>query len=193
MTKWIIIACAIVSLTACKGKKKHKEGDTNYFPVLSYIRGQVADIDTSLYRIMKIETVGSTSDTTFLKREEFRKYAADFLNLPDITSAKWKDDYDETKMYDEYLKSVILTYTTTEPDNEVKREDVIVNPQPDENGNSEVKTIIIDKWSKQDDENIHKNMVWQSNKRFLILTKTDRDQQPEKVKKLEIVWNDFPK
>jgi hypothetical protein len=193
MMKWIIGLFAITAFATCKSKKNHKTGDVKYFPVLSYIKGQVADIDTSLYRIMKIETIDSTSDTVFLKRHEFRKYAKDFLTLPDISGPNWRDDYEETKMYDEYMKAVILTYTTTVPDNEVKREDVIVDPQPDENGNSRVRTIIVDKWTRQDDAMIHKNMVWQSDKLFFILTKTDREKQPEKVNKLEVVWNDFPK
>src|SRR5207248_6830436 len=122
----------------------------------------------------KIDTVDSLNDTTYLKREEFKKYAKDFLELPDITSDKWKDDYKESKLYDEDLKSVILTYTSKNKDNEVQREDVMIEPQPDENGNSKVKTILIDKWSTNGDSTVHKNMVWESDKRFLILTKVNR-------------------
>ena len=183
----------MILLLACKAKTKHDDKKVSYFPVVSYLRGQAADIDTSLYRIIKIETYDSTTDTSYIKREEFRNYAKDFLDLPDISSKKWKDDYEESQIYDEDLKSIILSYTTNDSTKEVQKEDVMVEPQPDEHGNSQVRTIIIDKWSTTEDSTVHENMVWQTNKRFLIVKKIQKNNQPEKIRKLEVIWNDFPK
>ena len=180
----------ILCLSACKSKQKKDTQDGQYFPVLSFLKGQVKDIDTSLYRIIKVETIDSNSTTTYIKREDFNQYAKDFLGIPDISSDKWKDDYEETKMFDDALNNVILTYTTTEQDNEVRREDVMLEPT-NASGNSEVKNIIINTLQSGGDSTIEKNMVWYVNKRFIVVTKIQKANQPERIKKLEVIWNDF--
>jgi hypothetical protein len=98
-----------MSVLSCRNKNEVGE-NKSFFPVLSFIKSQVAEIDTSVYAIFKIVTVDSLSDTVYIKREEFRQYANDFLNMPDISTKKWNDDYLETKLYDEDLKMVILNY-----------------------------------------------------------------------------------
>lgn len=189
----MIFLCLATAIVSCKHKKKpnNPNSDGAFFPVVSFIRGQVKDIDTSLYRIIKIETIDNRTDTEFIKREDFKNYAKDFTNLPDISSDKLKDDYEEIKTYDDVLKSIILTYTTNVKDNEIQKEDVMIDPEPDENGNSRVKSIIIDEWPNHGDTVIHKNLLWQANKRFLIVTKIDAPRSPEKITRLEVVWNDF--
>ena len=193
MNRWMIILCLTVACTACKHKKKpvNPNSDGAFFPVVSFIRGQVKDIDTSLYRIIKIETTDNRTDTQFIKREDFKTFAKDFTNLPDISSDKLKDDYQETKTFDDVLKSFILTYSTDVKDNEIQKEDVMIDPEPDENGNSRVRSIIIDEWPNHGDTIIHKSLLWQTNKRFLVVTKIDAPGVPEKITRLEVVWNDF--
>lgn len=190
MKKFFICLLCILLFYSCKSKKKNAGADATYFPVLSFLKGQASGIDTSLYRIVKVETTDSFSDTAFIARENFHEVAKDFFSIPDISSGKWKDDYKEDKMYDDVLKNVILTYTTTETDNEIKREDVVL--EPNDNGNSEVKTIIINKWQSNKDSTIEKNMVWYVNKRFTIVTKIQKANSPEKIKTVQVVWNDFP-
>lgn len=190
MNKLWIGLVGIGCLLSCKNKNKDDNSNTQFFPVVSFLKGQAKDIDTSLYRIVKIETVDSTSTTAYIKREDFKRYAKDFLELPDISSNKWKDDYEETKMFDDALNNVILTYTTTEKHNKVQREDVMLEPT-NASGNSEVKTIIITTVESNSDSTVEKNMVWYVNKRFTIVTKVEKPNQAESIKKLEVIWNDF--
>src|SRR5690349_8352036 len=142
MDRIFFILVTVLLLSGCKNKKNEDEKEAGFFPVVSFIKGQVKNIDTSLYRIVKVETIDTIKQTTYIKREDFRKYAKDFLELPDIASSKWKDDYQETKMFDDALNQVILSYTTSNDDAPVRREDVMLNPT-NESGNSEVKNIII--------------------------------------------------
>lgn len=188
MNKWIICIIIATSIVACKGKKK-EEKKGQIFPVLSYLLAQVKNVDTSLYRIIKIETADSVSDTSFIRREEFRSYAKDFLDIPDISSAKHRDDYDESNNYDDLLDKALLTYTSRNSDNEIFRETVILDR--DASGNSLVNTIIIDKQLKNKDSTVIKNMLWEANKRFQVITKTEVPNQPEKVRILQVVWNDL--
>ena len=190
MNRILITLGTIIFLSACKNNTPQEEKDASFFPVVSFIKGQIINIDTSLYRIVKVETVDTIKQTTYIKREDFRKYAKDFLELPDISSSKYKDDYQETKVFDDVLNQVILSYTTTDDENSVRREDVMLNPT-NESGNSEVKNIIINTLEQAKDSSIEKNMVWYAGKRFTIITKVQKANQPEKIKKLEVIWNDF--
>ena len=191
MNKILIGFISISLLLACKSKTKKDNSQEEFFPAISFLKGQAKHIDTSLYRIVKVETVDSNSITAYIKREEFSKYAKEFLELPDISSNKWKDDYEETRIYDEVLNNIILSYKTVEEDNEIRSEDIMLEPT-NSSGNSEVKNIIINTLQTAQDSTIEKNMVWYVNKRFIIVTKIQKADQPEKIKKLEVIWNDFP-
>jgi hypothetical protein len=186
MNKLLLLLSALVFFIGCKDEKP--ENTTEFFPVTDYLKSQVKHVDTSLYRIIKIESANGRSDTSFLKREEFRKVASDFVEIPDITAKKIKNDYAETQMYDESLQSIILTYTTSEIDNKVQRQDVILG-QANEDGNNDVSTIIVHTMENLKKTSIEKNMVWYVNKRFIIVTKTNTANQPEKIEKLEVIWN----
>ena len=181
---------AAVLCISCKNEDDKTTDETRFFPVLSFLQGQVKKIDTSLYRIVKVETIDTTTSTSYIRREDFRKYAEPFLGIPDITANKWKDDYKETKMFDEAMNKVILTSTTAEPKNEVRREDVMLDPT-NADGNSEVTTIIINTVRDFKDSSIEENLVWYVDKRFTIVTKVQKAGQPEKVKQVEVIWNDF--
>ena len=55
--KFLFIALVFAFVISCKGKKN--EPKEKFFPVLSYLKSQVADIDTSLYSIRKVIYVDS--------------------------------------------------------------------------------------------------------------------------------------
>ncbi|MES2882981.1 MAG: hypothetical protein V4676_12600 [Bacteroidota bacterium] len=188
MNHYIFLLAIIVCLTSCSSKKKKESGE-EIFPVSSFLQAQVKHVDTSLYRIVKVEKEDTNSIKTYVPREEFRKLANEFLQMPDIASDKWQDDYEETKMMDDNMNA-ILSYNTTEKDNEVQRQDIILEPSNGQNA-GKVKTIIAYLLKNNSDSSVIKNMVWYVNKRFTIVTKTQKSNQPQKVKTLEVIWNDF--
>ena len=128
-----ILIISILLVLSCKNKKTDEEKENQaFFPVLSFIKSQVAHVDTSVFRIIKIVQKDSTSDTIYLKREEFREAAKDFLIMPDIASDELKDDYTETKLFVQDLKQVALSYMPKEPNKEISRQEVMI--KPDANG-----------------------------------------------------------
>lgn len=189
MNKWILIS-PLVLLFSCKSEQKEEGQDSGFFPVLSYLKSQVAHVDTSLYRIVKITTVGDQSDTAYIKREDFRKEAADFLSIPDITQKKLKKEYKETELYDESLQSVILSYMPTEDDAEIRRQEVIIQPQQAEN--DQVKSIFIDRVMEQGKATVRKSMLWQVDHRFQVVTITQNSDGSEKIEKRRVIWNGHP-
>ena len=187
MNKCLLLLIAI-SVLSCKSKKQNEE-NKSFFPVLSFIKSQVAEVDTSVYPIFKIVTVDSLSDTVYIRREEFRQYANDFLTMPDISAKKWNDDYQETKLYDEDLKRVILNYMPKDVNQEIRRQEVMI--EPGQQSEDKVRTIIIERVVTNEDSTIQKNMLWQVDKHFQVVTVTTKKNQPEKIEKLKVIWNKF--
>ena len=182
-----LLCCTLVY--SCKSKEKEEgEQPTSYFPVLSFLKSQVANVDTSLYQIIKVQKENGHADTIFIKREEFKKYAKDFVSIPDISSDDLKDEYTETKLYDEAINRFILSYTPKEGDAEIQRQDVTISPSGD---SSKVETIYIDWLVDKGDSIIQKKMFWQMDKSFQIITSVSKSGQPERLKTLQVSWNRF--
>lgn len=187
----ILLCFFLIAVTtiACKSKSKKETRNTNqdFFAVLSYMQSQVKHIDTSLYRITKIETTDHISDTTVISRDLFRKYAQDFLNIPDIASDEKKDNYSVSNSYDADLQSTLLTYMATDPEEEVRRETVMLEPDP-AGGVNNVSTIIINRFQPSKDSTVEKEMTWYVNSHFQVVTKIHKADQPEKIKILQVKW-----
>jgi len=190
MSKWLLLTL-LPFVFACQNSSKQESGDAEpYFPIKSYIESQIAHVDTSLYNIRRIETQNNRSDTTVIRREDFKAQAKDFLAIPDITKNKWKDDYTETKIFDEVLQSAVISYTPKEDDAEVRRQEVIIKPNANEG--DQVKTIFIDRSFEDGSSSIQQKMLWEVNKWFRIVTITQKPNQPEQIKTVQVIWTEGP-
>jgi hypothetical protein len=184
MNKIVIALLLGVFLISCKNKKL--DSTKAYFSVVDYLKAEVKKMDSLPLHFKKIITVGDKSDTSFITKEEFQNYAKEFLNLPDIASVKKMDDYTETNDFDEVMGYVLLMYTAKEPEDEVRNETIMM--QPDEQGNTHVKTIIVTTVKNNEKEGIGKNMTWHMDKRFQIVTKTSLQGQAEKINTTIVSW-----
>jgi hypothetical protein len=173
-------------LFSCKGKKSSEE-QVDIFPALQFIKSQVAHVDTSVYRIIKIVKNDSVIDTTYINRENFKVEARDFLSIPDISSGDLKEDYVETKLYDADLDQVSLSYMP-KGKAEITRQEVLIKPSAD---GDKVTSIYINRTINEDGTSIQKIMFWQIDKRFRIVTITGRNKEPEKTVTVDVVWNGF--
>lgn len=184
-----ILLIPIFILIACGDKKEKEEtaDNTSFLPVSSILRGQVKNVDTSLYSIIKIVTKNNVPETTYIKREEFAKYAADFLSLPDITQEKWKGDYDEVNFFDATLQSYIHSYTAKEEDLEIRKQDILTDQTPE--GELQIRTIMAETFKEQKGESIRKNLLWHMDKRFQVITTRHKKNGEEVVEKIQVIWN----
>jgi hypothetical protein len=184
------LAFALILWTVFNGCKEKDTNDTEaeYFPASAYIKSQVAHIDTSLFSIIKIVQRDTVADTTYLKREDFKKEAADFLALPDLASKKLKDDYEETKQFDEALQKITFMYVPKDNSRqEIQKEVIIVKPDPNID---KVETIFIDWMQEIDDGTMQKIMTWEANKLFRTITIIQKKGQPDKTERVEVRWQD---
>ena len=180
---YIFIAPLI--LLACKSKKE--DDKEIFFPVLSFIQSQVAHIDTSLYPIIKLTYIDSIrTDTEYIKREDFRRLAKDFLELPDIASAKYSKRFTEEKRFEETLGRVVFTHLPVDPNKEqLQRQEVVIN-----NAGNAVHSIFIDFFYSSKDSSVEKKLFWQTDKSFQITTIKQKPGLPETISTNKVVWNE---
>lgn len=174
----------VTCLAACKSKDKQtKEA---FFPILSFIKSQVAHIDTSLYQITKLTSIDSTWDTAYIRREDFRKYAGDFLQLPDLSDKEFAGKYDESKFFDASLNRAIITYTPKDKEQEIQREEVMIEPNS-ETGDK-VKNIIVDKLINSKESSITKRMLWNVDESFQVTTIIQQQGREDSTSTIKIQW-----
>ena len=184
--KYILgISVAAFVLFACKSKKKEEK--ETFFPVLSFIKSQIAHVDTSLYPIIKLVFVDSIrTDTEYIKREDFRSLAKDFLELPDLASSKFNKRFTEEKRFDETLGRAIFTLLPVNPEKEqVQRQEVIIN-----NAGNDVHSIYIDFFSSSKDSSVEKKLFWRADQSFQVTVIKQKPGTAETITTSKVVWNE---
>ena len=165
---------------SCKAKKN------DVFPAIDFIKSQIANVDTSVYPILKlIPLTDSTNDTIYLKREDFKVLAKDFVETPDI-SKDFGGKYTEQRMMNNELGLAVFIATPKDENLEVRRQEVRIFPDPP---NDKVKSIYIEKFSSNKDSSVMKRMTWYTDRKFQIVTITQK-KDGERTSVVNVVWND---
>jgi len=188
MLPGFVLGLVLVSGVGCKNKEK-SEPKEKYFPALGIIRDQVAKVDTSLYSIMYIVLVDSThNDTTYLKREQFKDAAKDFLSIPDLNLDEYHDRFTEESTFDETLGRVMMIYTPKDAKKEeVQRQEVLIKPDTPED---KVTSIFINTSQSNKDSSIEKKMLWKVDESFQVTTTRQYPGQPEITSTYKVSWNE---
>lgn len=183
----LVLAVAVLS-SACK--EKEKEDEKKFISVLSLIEKQVAHIDTSLYAITKYVIKDSLHiDTLYIPREEFRSVAKDFLEIPDLSAKKVAKRYKEETRYDELLNRVIISYIPLNPEKEeIQKQEILVTPNIATG--DKVNTILISRVINNRDGFLQKEMLWQMDKSFQVVTSTQKPGQAEVITTTKVTWNE---
>jgi hypothetical protein len=183
MKRLLIAASALLTLIiACRNQEKNE-----FFPVLSFLQSQVKHVDTSVYSIIKIITVDSVSDTVFIKREDFRGEAQEFLSIPDLTLGKYTSKFEENKNYDPEINRAVFSYYPKSEKQEIRRQEVTITPGS--GGDDKVRNVYIEKRSVTKDSIVIKRLHWIVNESCMIITLVQKDNATDKVYRKEIIWN----
>ena len=187
-TYLFFLPCLLLLTLSCKLKPKAEE--KKFISILSLIEKQVAHIDTSLYAITRVVYSDSLhSDTAYIRREDFRSVAKEFLDIPDLSEKKVAKQYMEETRYDELLNRVIITYKPINSDGgEIKKQEIQVTP--DLTTGDKVNNIIINRVINNRDGFLQKDMLWQIDKSFQVVTTTRQPGQPEKITTTKVTWNE---
>lgn len=184
MNKMIVIFLISAFLFSCKNKEL--DSTKAYFSVVDYLKSEVKKMDSMPLQFTKITSEQNRNDTSVITKKEFHKYVDEFLSLPDIASPDKMDDYSEANDFDEVLNNVLLMYTAKQEDDIVKNQTIMM--QPDDMGNTHVKTILVTTQQSDKDSTVIKNMTWHIDKRFQIVTKTNTPGKTEKITTTVISW-----
>lgn len=183
---------AIFLFTSCNNTSERstavtavQENDTqNFFPVTSFLKGQILEIKSNGINPLKIEKKGDKIDSTWLKMEMLDSVFSVFLT-PEIDSINMSPFFTETKFHDKTINSYTFTYEpkTNIPDSiSLRRWDVYVDPQ---SGN--VRKIFM---QKETAEKQNLQLSWQNKYGATILwLKEDTGGNPVVQKEETFKWN----
>src|SRR5678815_2912841 len=184
MNKMLVPFLITAFLFSCKNKEL--DSTNAYFSVVGYLKSEVKKMDSMPLQFTKITSEQNKTDTSVITKQEFHKYVNEFLSLPDIATPDKMDEYSEANDFDEILNNVLLMYTAKQEDEIVRNQTIMM--QPDDIGNTHVKTILVTTEQNDKDSTVVKNMTWHIDKRFQIVTKINKPGQPEKITTTVISW-----
>ena len=177
----------LIILTSCESTPAKK-----YISIPSLIQEQVAHVDTSLYAITKYVYQGTDtlpSDTIYIPREEFKKAAADFLAILDLSIPSNARRFKEENRYDPLLERVILSYTPLKPNEEDwQKQEVMVKPDPATG--DKVTTIIASKVQNNRNGLIQVEMLWLFDRSFQVTQTTQAPGKEPVITTYKVIWND---
>lgn len=135
MKGWIITLVAMVCLQSCSEQTKEEKivaepiEPISFFPVTTYIKGQIAEISSYGLAPLKFDLSNGKRDSIWLKAEQFDEVFGPFLE-PVIDSNNLIDTYQESKFADQSIDAFTFTYAAkNESDSslQLKRWDVYIS------------------------------------------------------------------
>jgi len=185
MKNYLILPALIaIFFAACNEKKETKQEPP--ISALSIIKGQVNDLDTSLYSIIKYETVDNIIDTVYLRREEVRKFATPFLTLPEIADKNYYKNYTEERLIDAQQETLNITSTAKNENAEIQKQIIIIGLADISSG--KVQSIFIDRYIPLKDSTVEQKLLWEIDRYFSIGSIIEKENQPEKTRLTKVVW-----
>ena len=182
-----VVLLLFIALTACQSTPAKK-----YISIPSLIQEQVAHVDTSLYAITKYVYRGTDtlpSDTIYIPREEFKKVAAEFLAILDLSIPSNARRFNEENRYDPLLERVILTYTPIKPNEEDwQKQEVLVKPDPATG--DKVTTIIASKVQNNRNGLVQEELLWLFDRSFQVTQTTQVPGKEPVITTYKVIWND---
>ncbi len=190
--KILLPVLSIVLLQSCTNSPKEKEKEKTvpvnekeaFFPVSSYLKGQIVEIIQKGINPIKYTTVKDHTDSIWLKTEELNEAFKEFLH-PEIDSANLITLFSEKKFMDRSIDAFTFTYDAIGklPDSmTLSHWDVYVDPNTEN-----VKRIYM---LKNISPNKTLQLTWQSNKWCKLTTIVDLPNGTSAVEKEErITWN----
>ena len=158
----------------------------NIFPVTSFLKAQLKELDTLPITPLLIITAEGKADSSWLKREDIRKQATPFLS-PEIDSASLHSFFTEKSFLDQTINSYTFSYDAKPslPDSiQLIHWDVYMNPQT-----HLIERIYLVKEKDSAGNNITTQLTWVVNKYFNIRDITQSAGREAQVNEKKMIWN----
>lgn len=159
----------------------------SFFPVTSFLKGQIALLDSLPVTPLQIIKSNNNTDSTWITKAKLMEILGTFVN-PVISERNMVDYFKETKFNDQTLNEITFTYEPSGkiPDSiSLRQWNVYVKP---ENGN--VDKVYIVKDIKNEDRLYTIQLTWQTNKQAKIVTILKKnDGNSELLTEEYIIWD----
>lgn len=166
--------------------KNEKEVDS-FFPVTSFIKGQIFIIDSLPVTPLQITTINGEKDSAWLTKNELKAQLQSFLN-PLINETNLKEFFKETRFQDQTLNAVTFTYDPihTIPDSiPLRHWDVYIEPET-----GKVTKVYLVKFVKEQNQSHTLQLTWQTDKQAKITTILNKqDGSVELLKEVVFIWD----
>lgn len=189
-----IAAIVLLSIYGCAGKEKkvaqpgnNTEAIDSFFPVTSFIKGQLLLLDSLQVTPLQIITKPGKTDSIWLTKEKLKPYLLPFAT-PTITETNFIPYFKQTRFKDLTINAITFTYDPLAPMPDsinLRHWDIYINP---ETGN--VSKVYIVKEIKEKGVDLTLQLTWQSNKWAKITTLVNKPNgKMELVKDEKFVWD----
>jgi len=201
MKKCFYILTTTIFLFSCGAKKNDSSVQSNnvdtantvadtavsFFPVTSFIQGQMIQFDSMAITPLLISTVHDKADSQWIKREQLRPLLQSFLT-PVINETNLVKYFKETKFNDQTVGAITLTYdpVTTLPDSiPLSNWNVYVDPKK-----GTVNKVYIVKHITENGQSIIQQLIWQTGE-FAQITEilNKPDGSFEIIRQDKYIWN----
>lgn len=188
-----LLVAGFLFFNACHSKPtpqpvvvKSSFDSTNIFPVTSFIRAQLRELDTMPVTPLLLTSRQGKTDSIWLRRSYLREKALPFLS-PEIDSARMQSLFKESSFLDQTINAYTFSYDPkiVLPDSiHLTHWDVYMNPQT-----NNVERIYMVKETDSANQNITTQLMWLVNKSYSIRTITQKAGQKPQVKEEKMIWN----
>jgi hypothetical protein len=159
----------------------------SFFPVTSFIKGQMIVLDSLPITPLHTVTINHTTDSIWLKKGELIPLLADFLS-PEIKETNLVNYFKETSFNDQTLNAITFTYDpkTTLPDSiSLRHWDIYIDPE-----SGKVLKVYMVKELKEKDGIVTQQLTWKTNKWAMITTLLSKPNgNTEILKENKFIWD----
>lgn len=189
---WLaFISCAVYacfSLVSCKNKSSNEtpaeDSSAVYYPINSYIRQQIEQVDTTPYYVYRVLVVNNHKDSTTINRAVFDSLAKQFLQ-PELEEDALKKNFTESVYEDQSTNSVTLTYSPKNNNTSVQNAMVLLDPD-----SQNVKWIFINTLQNKGDSTVIQKIGWKGSESAYLNRSVSHANGKTSETKLNIVWNE---
>ncbi len=159
----------------------------SFFPVTSFIKGQLLLLDSLQVTPLHTITINNKVDSIWIKKDELPSLLSSFT-LPVIKETNLINYFKETSFKDQTLNAITFTYDPIKalPDSiPLRHWDVYINPET-----GKVTTVYLVKQFKENEKIITQQFTWKTDKWAMIVTLTNKpDGSTLVLKEDKFIWD----
>lgn len=184
---FLIFACT--SNVDSSGKNPAPNPDTarHYFPVMDFLKSEIAYVDSLPGGIKIFRTMNTTTDSSYIEASVFDHYAREFI-AKDIDSAGLASGYQEQSFFDNTTNASTFIYTAQGDEKEVRQIHVLAKPDA---AYDRVISIYMEKFTRTPDSTFLKKMTWKPGKEFTINQSVQGADANPSISQIRIVWDNW--